>query len=119
MLKLIENSSFLKEERDRARKLTRGIEGVGSFNPRSSSIDASLKDFPSKAYNRCNSHYNDLQNEENRFFLADDGSRGTQQSTSEKINSQSRKEENPISDHPFYDNQHYQTKKSLLSSLVE
>lgn len=118
VLKLLENSLFLKEERVKARKLTRGIEGLGSFNFRSSSIDTSLEDFPSKAYNRCNSHYNDHQNE-NRFFLAEDAIKETQESTDEQINSQLKKKENTIQDHPFCDNQHHQIKKSLLSSLVE
>ncbi|PON33841.1 ENTH domain containing protein [Parasponia andersonii] len=66
VLKLLENSSFLEEER----ALTRGIEGLGSFNPCcSSSIDESLKDFPSKAYNRCNSHYDYHENKGNAFEL--------------------------------------------------
>ncbi|XP_062089494.1 epsin-3-like [Humulus lupulus] len=104
VLNLLENSSYFKEERGRARKLTIGIKGLGSFNPRSSSIDASLKEFSPKSYDRCNSDYIDHHNEESLFFYVEDGIRETQ----------SRTEENPTWEHSFFGNQHYLTKKPVV-----
>ncbi|GMN57211.1 hypothetical protein TIFTF001_026315 [Ficus carica] len=115
VLKLIENSAFLKEERARARSLTRGIEGFGSFIRRSSSLDAGLvKDFPSKVYGRCNSYYDDHLNEENKFFAEE---RNSQSSKKDKVSEYwpCRGDENPSGNHPFCDHEH-QTTKSLLSS---
>ncbi|XP_057484103.1 uncharacterized protein LOC130770626 [Actinidia eriantha] len=61
ILKLLEKGPLLKEERDRSRKLTRGIEGFGSFCNRSSILrESSLGTFGT-----CNSQFNDHGNEEN------------------------------------------------------
>ncbi|KAJ1443192.1 hypothetical protein SESBI_00478 [Sesbania bispinosa] len=61
-LKLLRNRDFLKQERERARHLSYGIEGFGSFNQRSSAIC-------NKIYGRCNSYYdNNCQQEENDDF---------------------------------------------------
>ncbi|XP_039144800.1 ENTH domain-containing protein C794.11c isoform X2 [Dioscorea cayenensis subsp. rotundata] len=57
VLKLLEKGPLLKEERDRARKVTRGIQGFGSFNHRWSSNPSSCEDHYAK---RCNSHYEDF-----------------------------------------------------------
>ncbi|XP_042510737.1 epsin-3-like [Macadamia integrifolia] len=60
VLKLLEKGPLLKEERDRARKLTRGIEGFGSFSHRPSSTEAtSFRDSSMKTYGRSHSEYND------------------------------------------------------------
>lgn len=115
VLKLIQNSAFLKEERARARSLTRGIEGFGSFIHRSSSPDAGLvKDFPSKVYGRCNSYYDDHLNKENKFFAEE---RNSQSNKKDEVSESwpSRGDENPSGNHPFCDHEH-QTTKSLLSS---
>uniref|UniRef100_A0A803P1U6 ENTH domain-containing protein n=1 Tax=Cannabis sativa TaxID=3483 RepID=A0A803P1U6_CANSA len=108
VLKLLLNSSYFKEERARARKLSTGIKGLGSFNPRSSSIDGSLKEFSTKSYERCNSDYIYRHSEESMFLVED-----------EVKEAQSRTEENAMWEHSFFGNQHYQTKKPLLSSLAE
>ncbi|GFZ18011.1 ENTH/VHS family protein [Actinidia rufa] len=64
VLKLLEKGPLLKEERDRSRKLTRGIEGFGSFCQRTSILrESSLGTF-----GRCNSQFNDHGNEENQFL---------------------------------------------------
>ncbi|XP_050386852.1 epsin-3-like [Argentina anserina] len=58
VLKLVGDTVFLKEERARARHLTRGIQGFGSFSQKhSSSTDSTSKELSVKAYERCNSHY--------------------------------------------------------------
>jgi epsin len=59
VLKLLESEPFLKEERGRARKLTHGIQGFGSFCLWSSSTEATLKNSCFEIYGRCNPHYNE------------------------------------------------------------
>ncbi|KAJ0987768.1 hypothetical protein J5N97_006124 [Dioscorea zingiberensis] len=60
VLKLLEKGPLLKEERDRARKVTRGIQGFGSFNHRWSSTASTCEDH----YARSNSHYEDFNVQE-------------------------------------------------------
>ena len=58
VLKLLEKGPLLKEERDRSRKVTRGIEGFGSFNLHKwSSADKSGVEQVSDLFRKCNSHY--------------------------------------------------------------
>lgn len=66
---LLENDILLKEERDRARKLTRGIQGFGSFAQRSSS--SSMKSILRESsldgkFGRSNSQFNYYENDENQ-----------------------------------------------------
>ncbi|XP_043710204.1 clathrin interactor 1-like [Telopea speciosissima] len=69
VLRLLEKGSLLKEERNRARKLTRGIEGFGSFSHRSSSTEATtFRDSSLKTYERSYSQFND-HGDNNRFSL--------------------------------------------------
>lgn len=118
VLMLLESETLLKEERARARKLTHGIKGFGSFtHSRSSSIDASMKDSSLQTYGRCNSHYNDHQHKEKTR---------REQHTYEGISSVPKEPENDsdpwvgfgdgytIEDHPFCDNKK-QTGALLLS----
>lgn len=73
ILKLLEKGPLLKEERHRARKLTRGIEGFGSFCQRTSSAEGILRHSSSLGgYGRCNSQFNDRGNEENQFPSSSD-----------------------------------------------
>lgn len=58
MLKLLEQGPLLKEERDRARKLTRGIQGFGSFSHTASSTQGILKESSLPSYARSNSDFN-------------------------------------------------------------
>ncbi|EXC30502.1 hypothetical protein L484_010750 [Morus notabilis] len=115
VLKLIKNSVFLDEERARARNLTRGIEGFGSFIQRSSAID---KGFPSKAYGRCNSYYDDHLNEENRLTQESGKERNSQFVKEEEVSESwlSTGDGNPRGNHPFCDHEHQI--KSLLSSGI-
>lgn len=72
MLKLLEKGPLLKEERDRARKLSRGIQGFGSFiqRPSSSSSQGILREktpLEKPTYGRSNSEFSSHENEENQF----------------------------------------------------
>uniref|UniRef100_A0A1D1ZD59 ENTH domain-containing protein C794.11c n=1 Tax=Anthurium amnicola TaxID=1678845 RepID=A0A1D1ZD59_9ARAE len=67
VLKLLERGPVLQEERDRARKLTRGIEGFGSFVHRSSAPAKGGGAPPaSNLYGRSNSHYTDSSMEDDQ-----------------------------------------------------
>ncbi|KAM7257026.1 hypothetical protein ACFE04_012767 [Oxalis oulophora] len=60
ILKLLENESFLKEERDRSRKLTRDIKGFGSFTQRSSAQGGVLEESSShRTFGKCHSNFNE------------------------------------------------------------
>ncbi|KAL0911998.1 hypothetical protein M5K25_017939 [Dendrobium thyrsiflorum] len=74
VLKLLEKGPVLREERDRARKVTRGIQGFGSFNQRWSShgtMDG--VNHSSDYFGRWNSHYEGYsqQNHEDRSSNSD------------------------------------------------
>ncbi|KAK4408831.1 Clathrin interactor EPSIN 1 [Sesamum angolense] len=59
VLKLLEKGPDWKEERDRARKVSRGIQGFGSFCHRDSSAGHDiLPESSLKAFGRCNSELN-------------------------------------------------------------
>nr|CAD1822087.1 unnamed protein product [Ananas comosus var. bracteatus] len=65
VLKLLEKGPLLKEERDRARKVTRGIQGFGSFNVHySPTNNHNLIENSSNCYVRSNSHYEDYPTQE-------------------------------------------------------
>ncbi|CAN1282878.1 Epn2 [Linum perenne] len=70
ILKLLENESLLKEERERSRKLTRGIRGFGSFSERTSSSSPKLE-ILQQSYGRSNSQFNDDHVEENKIVSDD------------------------------------------------
>lgn len=72
ILKLLEKASLLKEERDRARKLTRGIQGFGSFCQRSSA-QGFLRESSQGTFDRCNSQFTNFENEENRLPIDNGG----------------------------------------------
>ncbi|KAE8728003.1 U-box domain-containing protein kinase family protein isoform 1 [Hibiscus syriacus] len=74
VLKLLEKGPVLKEERNRARKLTRGIKGFGSFSQRSSSSSTQgiLQESSSHlTYGRSNSDFIDHENQENQLPVTD------------------------------------------------
>ena len=68
VLKLLQKGPLLKEERNRARKLTRGIKGFGSFTQKSSSAQGILRE--SSFHGRCTSHLSDDENQ----LTSDEGS---------------------------------------------
>lgn len=61
VLQLLENGKLLKEERDKARKITRGIEGFGSFSHRTHAAGEGLNKEEStpEPYRKCNSLFID------------------------------------------------------------
>ncbi|KAJ4843053.1 hypothetical protein Tsubulata_026628, partial [Turnera subulata] len=74
ILKLLEDGQFRKDERARTRKITRDIQGFGSFSKRPSSDnnesfsdDGSLKGMGYRTYWRGNSYYSDGCGEENEL----------------------------------------------------
>ncbi|KDP44230.1 hypothetical protein JCGZ_05697 [Jatropha curcas] len=68
ILKLLQKEVLLKEERERARKLTRGIQGFGSFCQRSQGI---LQESSSHGtFARSNSQFNSQDSQENELSLS-------------------------------------------------
>ncbi|KAK7340893.1 hypothetical protein VNO77_21610 [Canavalia gladiata] len=71
ILKLLRNKDFSREERARARHISSGIKGFGSFSQRSSAnIDETLNDLTCKIYGRCNSYFDQCQHEEEYDFAS-------------------------------------------------
>lgn len=68
ILKLLQKGPLLKEERDRARKLSRGIQGFGSFCQRSSSTQGVLRETPIVGYGRSNSEFHSHESQENQLL---------------------------------------------------
>ncbi|EEF31530.1 protein with unknown function [Ricinus communis] len=125
ILKLLEDEQFLKEERAKSRKLSRGIQGFGSFSPRSSTNDGSFKDLAAfRSCTRCNSNCSDQHSQEYHFLPYDDhfSLKEPQKlyediSTALENNGKSREEEYTLmEDHPFCYTDH-DTKETLLSTI--
>ncbi|KAK4408569.1 Clathrin interactor EPSIN 1 [Sesamum angolense] len=75
ILKLLEKSPLLREERDKARKISRGIQGFGSFSLRTSSG----QETPPKVFDRSNSEFIDNTNLDDFLSAAnEDGSTKTE-----------------------------------------
>ncbi|CAN4121028.1 unnamed protein product [Withania somnifera] len=66
ILQLLEDVQLLKEERNKSRRISRGIEGFGSFNIRSTSSSGGgiLEESATKPYGRSNSQFNQHGNED-------------------------------------------------------
>lgn len=74
ILKMLDDKTFLKKERDRARNLSRGIQGFGSFSHRSSSSTQKiLKESPIAKYKRSNSEFNHQEDNENQLPSKEQG----------------------------------------------
>lgn len=70
ILELLYNRTLFKEERNRARTVTKGIEGFGSFHVRTTDTEQTvLQDSSSslRAFDKCNSQFNEHGNEEHTF----------------------------------------------------
>nr|XP_011461218.1 PREDICTED: uncharacterized protein LOC101305048 isoform X2 [Fragaria vesca subsp. vesca] len=67
ILKLLNQGNLLKEERDRARKVTRGIQGFGSFCQRTSSSQGILRESSYEIYGRSNSDFINHEDQENQL----------------------------------------------------
>lgn len=128
IVNLLENELFLKEERARTRKLTRGIQGFGSFTSRRSpSHDGSFKGLNFRPCRRCNSDNSAQINQEYEFLAPDDNLLTDKRiHKAEKIyedvssglenSGEIREDEYPVEDHPFCYSDHH-TSESLLSTL--
>ncbi|XP_077239076.1 ENTH/VHS family protein [Tasmannia lanceolata] len=73
ILQLLEKGELLKEERNRARKISRGIEGFGSFCHRSSSSSDENFRESAIAFGRSNSHYTDYTQHEDSVSSTEEG----------------------------------------------
>ncbi|KAF5189507.1 Epsin-2 [Thalictrum thalictroides] len=67
---LLERGPLLKQERDRSRKLSRGIQGFGSFCNRSSTEEWSSRKQSSGKFRRSNTNYNDSEQDQFQFLEA-------------------------------------------------
>lgn len=123
VLKLLEKGPLLREERDRVRKVSRGIEGFGSFNHKWSSDGAGAEQ-PQDLFRKCNSHY-ELDNEQR--YNADEDVKDRQSSDEvarpkdeSKPLLAHRKEEQKIElrngEHPFEKIEHQNMDSVLLLS---
>ncbi|KAF3794067.1 Clathrin interactor 1 [Nymphaea thermarum] len=72
--KFLDQGDLLKEERQRARKLTREIQGFGSFSLRSSNSPAQTLGKYNKSIARCNSQCNDYPEQEDLAYSTDTSS---------------------------------------------
>jgi len=77
-MKLLEEGNLLKEERNQCRRLSRGIQGFGSFTQRSTPTQAVLreKSLPT-TFGRCNSDSNNYEDQENKSSFSTFGSMKT------------------------------------------
>lgn len=64
VLKLLERGTFLKEEREKARRLTHGIKGFGSLNRNLPSTSNDKMDHEQNLFGRSNSQYEKCAGEE-------------------------------------------------------
>jgi epsin len=71
VMKLLEEGTLLKEERNQCRRLSRGIQGFGSFQQRSTSTQTILreKSLPT-TIGRCNSDSNNNEDQENKLSFS-------------------------------------------------
>lgn len=123
VLNLLEDRQFWQEERTRARKLTRGIQGFGSFCQRPCSLDADLQNASvRKMYGRWNSHGNyNVYNQEDELLVSN-----LEETCREGNNRSSEPERRQVEvkclavkeDHPFCDNELRST-ESLLSKKLK
>lgn len=131
ILKLLGKGPLLKEERDKARKVSRGIQGFGSFCIRTSSADQEnlLQESSVKSFVRCNSEFTNhtdraetenmnMENSKENLAPREVILQGSWNRTGEeKALLGDRKGESLIEDHhPFADSNHLSA-TSLLSGV--
>uniref|UniRef100_M0ZHS4 ENTH domain-containing protein n=2 Tax=Solanum tuberosum TaxID=4113 RepID=M0ZHS4_SOLTU len=69
ILKLLEDGQLLKEERNKSRKISRGIEGFGSFNIRRTT--SSEEESAIRPYGRSNSQFNHHENDDDELQVSE------------------------------------------------
>ncbi|CAA2987757.1 Hypothetical predicted protein [Olea europaea subsp. europaea] len=72
VLKLLEKGPLWKEERNRARKISRGIEGFGSFSYKTTPGQEFLQESSNKAFDKCNSQFNEHGNRDELFSVSNE-----------------------------------------------
>lgn len=106
VLKLLEKGLLLKEERDRARKVTREIKGFGSINAKwMSTENGSQSVHGSDMFRKCNSHYEVGSEQENGYKVE----MGDGLLEFDELKVEVQKEE-----HPFGDIEHQSVERGLL-----
>ncbi|CAA3024440.1 Hypothetical predicted protein [Olea europaea subsp. europaea] len=110
ILNLLEDRSYLREERAKARKLIFGIKGFGSFG--NWPAEGSLKEATFENYLRSNSLFNDHYAEE----LASNEHTNLLSMERAAKNTNTMLDYGVEEDHPFWEKEH-QTRVSLLSSV--
>lgn len=123
VINLLQDRSYLKEERARARKLTVGIKGFGSFNNQVPVHESSDDDVDCNRILRSKSHFfgGHLHNHDAALKAS---LLGSDEYTKLLVNNNRIGENDNIrgcshameEDHPFWDMEH-QTRVSLLSSV--
>jgi hypothetical protein len=109
VLKLLERGTFLNEEREKARRLTRGIKGFGSMNGNlSSKINDKMEHEPN-LFGRSNSQYEKSSGEERQALNQRDEELVSPNSL---VKSKAQSDFDQAPDHPFYFEQ--KNKESLL-----
>ncbi|XP_022765171.1 epsin-2-like [Durio zibethinus] len=131
-LMLLENESFLKGERARARRLTMGIKGFGSFNQFSSSRDESFKSFTNYGRSNSQNHGEDYFMEFKEKVPSKEGIRITEEDSYNQIKLAPEKQKlntnqsleingdrfNRETEHPFCEDGQQETEESLLSPIM-
>ncbi|KAJ4971807.1 hypothetical protein NE237_004906 [Protea cynaroides] len=131
LLRLLEKGPLLKEERNRARKISRGIEGFGSFSHRfSSTVATSFRDSSLKIYERSHSDFTDEGQSEIRKEQLEEKKTPTEELIPELHELDWKQDSKPLlddqkdevkvgfsfdEDHPFI-NSGLQTTNSLIST---
>lgn len=108
VVKLLEKGPLLKEERDRARKVTRGIRGFGSFDHIKSLEWSGVGQTPD-LFRKCNSHY---EADSERGDGVDDVKESS--SSDEEVSCVKAKIELRNEDHPFSEIEHQEMESVLL-----
>ncbi|GFP82342.1 clathrin interactor epsin 3 [Phtheirospermum japonicum] len=87
ILKLLEKGPLLKEEREKARKISRGIQGFGSFNLRMSTGQQQILDesAAAKAFGRSNSELSDHRANQEDLFSSPSDENVTVKAKTEKL----------------------------------
>ncbi|XP_078179540.1 ENTH/VHS family protein [Carex rostrata] len=111
VLKLLEKGTFLKEEREKARRLSHGIKGFGSLNRNKPSTSNGKMDHEPKLFGRSNSQYENYTGKEREDLnKSDEMERLVSSNLLVKRKAQS--EFDQATDHPFYFE--HKNKESLL-----
>lgn len=111
VLKLLEKGTFLKEEREKARRLSHGIKGFGSLNRNTPSTSNGKMDHEPKLFGRSNSQYEKYTGKE-RDDLNKSDEMERLVSSNLLVKRKAQSDFDQATDHPFYFE--HKNKESLL-----